>query len=416
MTVLLEMKERLKLIYSKGEPFILPLAKFLLAFITFNTLNGRMGYMTQMDNVAVVLIGALTCSFLPTGAVVFFAALISLMHMYALSMEVALVGLGVYLVMYLLFFRFSPKDSLVVVVTPLLCVLKVPYVVPIVVGLVCGPMSVVSMICGVVVYYFYEAVIANASNIRTMGDDEALAKVQLMIESLIGNKAMVAVIVSFAVAVLVVYLIRRRSFDYSWTIAMIAGAMTEVVILLLADLLYDVNISVGGALLGSLLAIVIAKVVEFFRFCVDYSRTEKVQFEDDEYYYYVKAVPKMSVSMSTKTVKKINSQQARGAAGTRNGAPRQSARTSQPVRTTERGNGQGAASGRSVTTERAVSGRRGAEERSVNDRSMTAQRPLPGRGTGQERQMAGRGTTGRNPSGRGAQRPQGRSNVTIGRT
>ena len=318
MTVLLEMKERLKLIYSKGEPFILPLAKFLLAFITFNTLNGRMGYMTQMDNVAVVLIGALTCSFLPTGAVVFFAALISLMHMYALSMEVALVGLGVYLVMYLLFFRFSPKDSLVVVVTPLLCVLKVPYVVPIAVGLVCGPMSVVSMICGVVVYYFYEAVIANASNIRTMGDDEALAKVQLMIESLIGNKAMVAVIVSFAVAVLVVYLIRRRSFDYSWTIAMIAGAMTEVVILLLADLLYDVNISVGGALLGSLLAIVIAKVVEFFRFCVDYSRTEKVQFEDDEYYYYVKAVPKMSVSMSTKTVKKINSQQARGAAGTRN--------------------------------------------------------------------------------------------------
>lgn len=294
--------------------------------------------------------------------------------------------------------------------------LKVPYVVPIAVGLVCGPMSVVSMICGVVVYYFYEAVIANASNIRTMGDDEALAKVQLMIESLIGNKAMVAVIVSFAVAVLVVYLIRRRSFDYSWTIAMIAGAMTEVVILLLADLLYDVNISVGGALLGSLLAIVIAKVVEFFRFCVDYSRTEKVQFEDDEYYYYVKAVPKMSVSMSTKTVKKINSQQARGAAGTRNGAPRQPARTSQPVRTTERGNGQGAASGRSVTTERAVSGRRGAEERSVNDRSMTAQRPLPGRGTGQERQMAGRGTTGRNPSGRGAQRPQGRSNVTIGRT
>ena len=86
------------------------------------------------------------------------------------------------------------------------------------------------------------------------------------------------------------------------------------------------------------------------------------------------------------------------------------------MRTTERGNGQGAASGRSVTTERAVSGRRGAEERSVNDRSMTAQRPLPGRGTGQERQMAGRGTTGRNPSGRGAQRPQGRSNVTIGRT
>ena len=41
---------------------------------------------------------------------------------------------------------------------------------------------------------------------------------------------------------------------------------------------------------------------------MDYSRTEKVQFEDDEYYYYVKAVPKMTVAAQTKTVKKINTQ------------------------------------------------------------------------------------------------------------
>ena len=47
MTVLLEMKERLKLIYSKYEAFIVPVIKFLLAFVAFNTLNGRMGYMTR---------------------------------------------------------------------------------------------------------------------------------------------------------------------------------------------------------------------------------------------------------------------------------------------------------------------------------------------------------------------------------
>ena len=41
---------------------------------------------------------------------------------------------------------------------------------------------------------------------------------------------------------------------------------------------------------------------------MDYSRTEKVQFEDDDYYYYVKAVPKMTVAAQTKTVKKINTQ------------------------------------------------------------------------------------------------------------
>ena len=175
MTVLLEMKERLKLIYSKSDVFIVPVVKFLLAFVTFNTLNSRLGYMALLDDMGIVLIAALACSFLPLGMIVLLGAVFSLMHMYALSLEVALVGLCMYLIMYLLFFRFSPKDSLVVVVTPLLCALKIPYVVPIAVGLLCVPSSAVSVGCGISVYYLLELVAESAPNIRTMGDEDALA-------------------------------------------------------------------------------------------------------------------------------------------------------------------------------------------------------------------------------------------------
>ena len=84
--------------------------------------------------------------------------------------------------------------------------------------------------------------------------------------------------------------------------------MINLVILLVGDLLYDTNMSVLSAIFGSVVAILVGKVIEFFRFCVDYSRTEKVQFEDDEYYYYVKAIPKMTVAAPTKTVKRINAQ------------------------------------------------------------------------------------------------------------
>ena len=311
MTVLLEMKERIKLIYSKYEAFIVPVFKFLLAFITFSTLNSRMGYMTRIDDMRIMLIAALTCSFLPVGLMVLMAAVFSLMHMYALSMEVALVGLCMYLIMYLLFFRFSPKDSLVVVLTPLLFSMKIPYVVPIAVGLLCGPASIVSVGCGIAVFYLLRMVIDSAPNIRIMEEGEILEKVRFMVEGILGNKAMLVMIAAFVVTVLVVYLIRRMSVDYSWTIAMVTGAMINVVLLLIGDLMYDVNLSMGSVLLGSLLALVVAKVIEFFRFCVDYSRTEKVQFEDDEYYYYVKAVPKMTVSVPTKTVKRINSQRDR---------------------------------------------------------------------------------------------------------
>lgn len=311
MTGLLEIRERIKLIYSRHEVFILPVVKFLFAFIVLNVLNDKIGYMTRLDNIAIVLIVALMCSFLPIGCMVMFAALFSILHLYALSMEVALVGLCMFLVMFLLFFRFNPKNSILVLLTPLLCAMKIPYVIPIAAGLLCSPASAVSVGCGVAVYYLFHTVIAIAPTLGTMGDSEITAKLRLVIDGIVKNREMLVVIAAFAITIMVVYLIRRMSVDHVWTIAMVAGAMTNIVILLIGDLIYDINISVFGTLFGSLLALAVAKVIEFFRFCVDYSRTEKVQFEDDEYYYYVKAVPKMTVSAPSKTVKRINAQRHR---------------------------------------------------------------------------------------------------------
>lgn len=350
MTGLLEFREKIKLIYSKNEAFILPIAKFLLAFWVLNVVNGQMGYMTKLDNMAVVLIVALLCSFMPTGCITFFAAFFSLMHMYALALETALVGLIVYMLLFLLFLRFTPKESLVVVLTPILCNMGIPYVVPIVMGLVGTPASAVAVSCGVVVYYLIHTVILNAPTISTMGEDEITAKIRLLIDGLLDNKAMMVMIVAFAITVIVVYLVRRMSINYSWTIAIIAGVMTDLVIMLVGDLIYDTNIPVLGAILGAVLAIAVGKVIEFFRFCVDYGRTEKVQFEDDEYYYYVKAVPKMTVAAPTKTVKKINSQSGSTAPA---GRPRNN-----EARSNAAGNRQGTTSTRNVTTVRTASDRR----------------------------------------------------------
>lgn len=315
MTGLLELREKIKMIYSKYEVFILPVVKFLLAFIVLNSVNGQLGYMTKLDNIALVLIVALMCSFLPMGGIVFFAMVFSLVHMYALSLEVALVGLCVYMLMFLLFFRISRKEAIVVVLVPLMFVCKVPYIMPVAMGLLGTPASMITVGCGVAVYYLIQTVSMNASTISTMAEADATAKLRLMIDGMIDNKAMLVMITAFAITVLAVYLIRRMSVDYSWTIAIVAGAMINMLILLVGDLLYDTNISVGGVIIGAVVAGLAGKVIEFFRLCLDYSRTEKVQFEDDEYYYYVKAVPKMSVAAPTKTVKKINSQTRYSAAG-----------------------------------------------------------------------------------------------------
>ena len=79
--------------------------------------------------------------------------------------------------------------------------------------------------------------------------------------------------------------------------------------LLIGDLVYNTDNSIIGVILGNVLAALIAMVIQLFAFNLNYSRVEKVQFEDDEYYYYVKAVPKNTVATRENKVKKINRSQ-----------------------------------------------------------------------------------------------------------
>lgn len=294
-------------IYSKYEVYITPLLKFLLALITLVLINSRLGYMETIDRMTVVLIVALMCSFMPMNFIVLMSAVFVLLHLYTFSMEcAAVIGAG-FLLLFLLYLRFSPKDTVVVVLLPLCFLLRIPYVIPISMGLVGAPTSAVSVACGVMVYYMIHYVTQNATVIAAMADEETAAKFKFIIDGLMKNREMVVTIAAFAMTVIVVYLLRRLSIDYAWTIAMTAGAVVNIMVLLVGDLIFEINQPLISVILGTVISFLLALVLQFFVFYVDYSRTEKVQFEDDEYYYYVKAVPKVTVAKPDKKVKQISS-------------------------------------------------------------------------------------------------------------
>ena len=319
MTTLLVMKQILMTLYSKYEVYITPLLKFVLAFISLLLINSRIGYMDSIDRMTVVLIAALMCSFMPMNFIIVMSALFTLLHLYSFSLECAVVvGTG-FLLMFLLYLRFSPKDTLVVVLMPICFLLKVPYVIPLAMGLVGTPASAVSVACGVIAYYMIHYVVQNVSVIAAMADEETetVAKFRFIIDGLLKNKEMVVIIVAFAITVIMVYLIRRLSIDYAWTIAMVAGVVVDIMVLLVGDLMFDTNVALFRVIFGNIVSLLLVVVLQFFVFNVDYSRTEKVQFEDDEYYYYVKAVPKVVVSRPEKKVKQINSQKAKTVQKTR---------------------------------------------------------------------------------------------------
>lgn len=315
MTTLLVVKQYIKNFISKYEVYLKPLMKLILALASLMMINSKIGYMHRLDNISIVLIVALMCSFMPMNFIIFVAAVFTVLHLYALSLECAAIALVLFLVLFLLYFRFSPKDTLVVLLTPMCFVLKIPYAVPLTMGLIGTPASAISVGCGVIVSYLISYIADSATALSGMDTEDIITKVRYIVDGLLNNKEMLLTIFAFAVTIVIVYLIKRMSINYAWTIAMIVGAIVDVMILLVGDLMFDTNVSIIGIIIGTVFSMLIAKVVEFFAFHVDYSRVEKVQFEDDEYYYYVKAVPKITVATPSKTVKRINTPKKRYSGG-----------------------------------------------------------------------------------------------------
>ncbi|MCR4758024.1 MAG: hypothetical protein K5792_09510 [Butyrivibrio sp.] len=306
MTSLLELKQYIKKFYIKNETYITYIWKFLLALVSILMINGKLGYMNSLNNFAIVMMAALLCAILPANFIVFIAAVFILGHLYALAAECAMIAAIIFVLMFLLYFRFSPKDTLAVLLTPIFYFLHIPFVMPLAMGLLGTPASAVSVAFGVVISFVISYFSSNAATFGSDGVVEAANEFHSILSGLIGNKTMIVMIVAFAITVVIVYMIRRSSVDNSWKIAIACGAISLIICILIGSLVCDADISIIGVIFGTIFSALLMLVVEFFSFSLDYSRTEKVQFEDDEYYYYVKAVPKVTVSTPERKVKKIN--------------------------------------------------------------------------------------------------------------
>ena len=311
MTALLELKQRIKNLYSQYEIYILPVLRFVLAMVYFIWINTNMGYMKQIDNIFIVLILALICSILPSGVMIFVGFALMVAHGYALGIEVAGFMLVLILFMAILFLRFSSDNNLVLVFTPLSFGFSVPTLLPIGSGLLCNAFSALPAGCGVIIYYFIRFIRVQHKLLEN--PDVAIAdKLKLLTDGIVQNWGMWITVIAFIAVILLVNLIRTRSFDYAWRIAIIAGGVVYVLMIIAGGFYFRLDIDVVTLIIYTVISVVIGLLLEFFVFGGDYTRTERLEYEDDEYYYYVKAIPKISVTAPEKTVKHINERKETG--------------------------------------------------------------------------------------------------------
>ena len=306
ITILLEIREIILKAYQKVRFIVNPVVKFLFSLLVFSYINQEIGFDARFTKITIVLALSLISAITPAGVLVLLAMVLIVLHIYTACNFLAILLLMIFIIMYVALLRFSPKQIIAVVAIPMLAKYNLHYCVPILMGSIASPVGILPTIGGVALYHILDIIKEPAAREVEYKMEEVVELFTEVFDKILDDKPMIIMMAVFSIVIAVVWFIRRFSFDYAFEISLGAGVMVNILGFLIADLKYDVTVSIGTLIIMSLVSGVIAMLCDYMKRVLDYTAVERVQFEDDDYYYYVKAVPKVNISLREMDVKHIN--------------------------------------------------------------------------------------------------------------
>lgn len=302
MSGFITVRDAIRDFLRKYDEVITPIVKFVFAYIVFSCVNSLFGYSEFLSRGVIVFLLSVISALVTTPVMVFLAGIVVMIHCFSVSVDAGVLALLLFVIMYCAYMRMFQDKGYVLALVPILYMLKLQFAAPVLVAIFAGFSGAVPAAFGVVIYYFAQYV--NEANATLLaGDDSEFQAYSYIVNGMMKDKNMLLAIIAFAIVVMFTALIYRLRFDYSWYVAIGVGSVFTILVFMVCGMMVDANVSGGSLILGALLGAIIGMIVQMCKSVVDYSRKETVQFEDDDYYYYVKAIPKFNVAQKNKSVK-----------------------------------------------------------------------------------------------------------------
>ncbi len=280
------------------------IAKFGAVFLILERISAWDGFQSGLpfNSAAVHMILALLCVLLPMRFATFFAIIIIIYNIYQASFWGAIIAAVLLVVLYILISRLAPDETVLMILMPLLLKTNI-LIVPLFAGAFMGVFSIIPIVGGIVLWGFMRIL-----PVFLKFDAGAIDELpELMTETFsyigdqfIKNKELLFLMILCAGIVVVVWLLNKVNFNYMRYLAVIAGAAVGFVCLVVGRTTGMVDISVVDTVKMPVLAALVMIFVEFFHIALNYKMSRRLEFADDEYYYYVKAIPKI-LALSRKT-------------------------------------------------------------------------------------------------------------------
>ncbi len=299
------LKETIKLYYQKHERVIDPIVKFVFSLAALLLFRNMFPYSTFKGWLVLIILFSVAQAFLPILLLFFGMAALILFNVWFVSTELFAGYLIFFLICLLLLSRVDGKYAVIIVLTPVLFFLKLEYFLPVLLGMTAGLGGVLPMAAGILVY-FSGTYILEANYMISMAQETDVGYgLSRLINEMAADQTLWVVLLAFCIVAVLVACLMKLFYENAWLVAIFTGNAATAFLLLVGRLLFETDYGIARVLVELVLAVLLAVVVQFFRGIGDFSRMEKVTFEDEDYIYYVKAVPKIKAAKVERNVTDI---------------------------------------------------------------------------------------------------------------
>ncbi|MBR3402803.1 MAG: hypothetical protein IKG67_11275 [Parasporobacterium sp.] len=307
MRFLYEIKNRIDDYYQKHPTLSGLIIKFVLSIVVLFLLRANIGFNPILSNVFFVILFAAVCSFVPIKLMTMALVAYAIVQIFSLSTGLGVLACILFVIMYLIYFRFDERTGYAIVLVPLFCIIRLPFLVPAVLAVTAGVGSVISSLLGLLFYYFIHYMQMNTAVFMGAADNTELTKISMALSGLFSYREMWYTMACVLIAFFAVYYLKKININKSSYMAVSIGTGIYLILILVSNLLCESMTynKLFWIVFGSVLTCILAIVISDLLLPLDYSRTELLEFEDEEYKYFVRAVPKVSVSKKSVKIKRI---------------------------------------------------------------------------------------------------------------
>ena len=292
MKDLVKIKNKIRNFIRNFDDILIPVIRLIWSFIVFTSINKVFTYSKLFSKEIFVLLISILCALMPDAFMLFVIGAVISVNAFAVSMEAGLFFVILFVAMYCCYLRFFPKHCYILLLAFVFTYMSFSGILPLFIAVIAGMAGIVPAALGIVIYYFGQVLKDIDVSLRFAADPDKVEVFNQIRDYFKDNKEMIAIIGAFAVTIFIAGIVYRLPFKFSQYIGIGAGAIVNIIAFSAVGKKVGYKFDMGSIVMATLFGLIFVLVFQFCKGFIDYRKTERVQFEDDEYYYYVKAVPK----------------------------------------------------------------------------------------------------------------------------